>query len=90
MLKGIRGGDSDGAEQTGNCDVSQRRKGALENLHKRQNTERSCGMVPVLGAAGPKLVPEKHQYFCSKSVRPRRLSELQAGRSADRGRDSGK
>ena len=26
----------------------------------------------------------------AKSVRPRRLSELQAGRSADRGRDSGK
>ena len=38
-----------GQEQTGNCDVSQRRKGALENLHKRQNTERSRGMVPVLG-----------------------------------------
>lgn len=35
MLKGIRGGDSDGAEQTENRDVSQRRKGALENLHER-------------------------------------------------------
>ena len=35
MLKGIRGGDSDGAKRTENRDVSQRRKGALENLHER-------------------------------------------------------
>ena len=34
MLKGIRGGDSDGAEWTENRDVSQCRKGALDAIIK--------------------------------------------------------